>query len=80
LIYLGHILTLTVRIIINLIFTGYQELNFTEEGNIITINHPLVYTGSYIRITLLIVTDSIIMFGTGMMIGRYTSDRIPPSL
>lgn len=70
-IYLGYILTLTVRIIINLIFTGYQELNFTEEGDIITMNHPLVYSRSYIRITLLIVTDLLTMLGTGMMIGRY---------
>jgi hypothetical protein len=71
LIYLVYILTLTVRIIINLIFIGYQEISFTEEGNIITINHPLVYTDSYIRITSLIVTDSLIMLGTGMMIGKY---------
>jgi hypothetical protein len=71
LICLGYILTLTVRIIINLIFIGYQEINFTEEGNIIIINHPLVYTDSHIRTTSLIVTDSLIMLGTGMMIGRY---------
>ncbi len=71
LIYLGYILTLIVRIIINLIFIGYQEISFTEEGNIITINHPLVYTDSYTRIISLIVTDSLIMLGTGMLIGRY---------
>jgi hypothetical protein len=72
LIYLGYILTLIVRIIINLIFIGYQEINFTEEGSIITINHPLVYTDSHIRITSLIVTDSLVMLGIGMLIGRYT--------
>jgi hypothetical protein len=71
-IYLVYILTLIVRIIINLIFIGYQEISFTEEGNIITINHPLVYTDSHTRITSLIVTDSLIMLGTGMLIGRYT--------
>ncbi|HEY0579979.1 MAG TPA: hypothetical protein VGC75_04670 [Candidatus Nitrosocosmicus sp.] len=72
LIYLVYILTLIVRIIINLIFIGYQEISFTEEGNIITINHPLAYIDSYTRITSLIVTDSLIMLGTGMLIGRYT--------
>jgi H+/Cl- antiporter ClcA len=72
LIYLVYILTLIVRIIINLIFIGYQEISFTEEGNIITINHPLVYIDAYTRITTLIVTDSLIMLGTGMLIGRYT--------
>ena len=72
LIYLVYILTLIVRIIINLIFIGYQEINFTEEGKIITINHPLVYIDAYTRITSLIVTDSLIMLGTGMLIGRYT--------
>ncbi len=71
LIYLLYISALTVRIIIDLIFIGYQEINFTESGNMVTINHPLVYIDSNTKITSLIFTDLLIMLGTGMLIGRY---------
>ena len=69
--HLVYISALIVRIIINLIFIGFQEISFTEAGNIITINHPLVYIDPNTRITSLIVTDLLIMLGAGMLIGRY---------
>ncbi len=71
LIYLIYITALVVRIVINLVFIGYQEVNFTESGNIVIINHPLVHMGFKTRIISLIVTDLLITIGTGMLIGRY---------
>jgi hypothetical protein len=71
LIYLIYITALVVRIAINLVFIGYQEVNFTESGNIVIINHPLVHMGFKTRIISLIVTDLLITIGTGMLIGRY---------
>jgi hypothetical protein len=71
LIYLIYISALVARIVINLVFIGYQEINFTESGNIVTINHPLVHTGFKTRIVSLIFTDVLITIGTGMLIGRY---------
>jgi hypothetical protein len=71
LIYLIYITALVVRIIINLVFIGYQEVNFTESGNIVIINHPLVHIGFKTRIISLIFTDLLITIGTGMLIGRF---------
>jgi hypothetical protein len=71
LIYLIYITALVVRIVINLVFIGYQEVNFTESGNIVIINHPLVHMSFKSRIISLIVTDLLITIGTGMLIGRY---------
>jgi hypothetical protein len=71
LIYLIYITALVVRIAINLVFIGYQEVNFTESGNIVIINHPLVHMSFKTRIISLIVTDLLITIGTGMLIGRY---------
>lgn len=71
LIYLIYISALVARITINLVFLGYQEINFTESGSIVTINHPLVHIGFKTRIISLIFTDLLITIGTGMLIGRY---------
>ena len=71
LIYLIYITVLVVRIAINLVFIGYQEVNFTESGNIVIINHPLVHMGFKTRIISLIFTDLLITIGIGMLIGRY---------
>lgn len=71
LIYLIYITALVVRIVINLVFIGYQEVSFTEYRNIVIINHPLVHMGFKTRIISLIVTDLLITIGTGMLIGRY---------
>jgi len=71
LIYLIYISALIIRIIINLIFIGYQEISFTQSGNIITINNPLIPTNSSSKTISLILTDLLIMLGVGMLFGRY---------
>ena len=71
LIYLIYISALIIRIIINLIFIGYQEISFTQSGNIITINNPLISTNPSSKTISLIITDLLIMIGVGMLFGRY---------
>ncbi len=70
-IYLIYISALIVRIIVDLIFIGYQEIYFTDVGDMVTINHPLVHIDSNTKIISLIFTDLLIMLGAGMLIGRY---------
>jgi hypothetical protein len=72
LIYLLYISALIIRIAINFILIGYQEISFTQSGNIITINHPLIHTSHNFREISLIITDLLIMLGAGMLFGRYT--------
>lgn len=72
LIYLSYVLALVIRIAINFIFNGYQEIGFSHNGHIIMINHPLIHTNLNFRITLMILTDLLIMLGSGMLFGRYT--------
>jgi hypothetical protein len=71
LIYVIYISALIIRIIINLIFIGYQEISFTQSGNIIIINNPLISTNPSSKTISLIITDLLIMIGVGMLFGRY---------
>jgi len=71
LIYLIYISALIIRIIINLIFIGYQEISFIQSGNIIIINNPLISTNPSSKTISLIITDLLIMIGVGMLFGRY---------
>jgi hypothetical protein len=71
LIYLIYISALIIRIVINLIFIGYQEISFTQSGNIIIINNPLISTNPSSKTISLIITDLLIMIGVGMLFGRY---------
>jgi hypothetical protein len=71
LIYLIYISALIIRIAINLIFVGFQEISFTQSGNIITINNPLISTNPSIKNISLIITDLLIMLGVGMLFGRF---------
>ena len=71
LIYLIYISALIIRIAINLIFVGIQEISFTQSGNIITINNPIIFTNPSSKIISLIITDLLIMLGVGMLFGRF---------
>jgi hypothetical protein len=71
LVYMIYISALMLRIAINLIFIGYQEISFTQSGNIVAINNPLVITSLSSKISSLIITDLLIMLGVGTLSGRY---------
>ena len=62
---------MVIRIAINFILIGYQEISFTQSGNIVTINHPLIHTNHNFREISLIFTDLLLMLGAGMLFGRY---------
>jgi hypothetical protein len=70
-IYLIYISALIIRIAINLVFVGFQEISFTQTGNITTINNPLISTNPSSKTISLIITDLLIMLGVGMLFGRF---------
>jgi hypothetical protein len=71
LIYLLYVSALIIRIAISFILIGFQEINFTPTGNIVLISHPIIHTNSNFRTISLIITDILVMLGTGMLFGRY---------
>ncbi|HEY6535826.1 MAG TPA: hypothetical protein VIY08_08555, partial [Candidatus Nitrosocosmicus sp.] len=71
LIYFIYLFALITRIIINLFFVGFQEVHLNEFGKIITISHPIIHIGLKTKILSLILTDSLIALGAGLLIGRY---------
>ncbi len=70
LIYISYVSALVLRIAINAVFIGFQEINFTERGDIVTRNIPLVLIGHNTMTICLIATDFLLMLGSGMFIGR----------
>jgi len=62
---------LSIRITINFLFIGYQEVMLNQQGDIITINRPIVsITTPELRLSSLIVTDSLLAVSVGLLIGR----------
>ena len=69
--YFLYVVALSIRIAINFLFIGYQEVAFNQQGDIITINRPIVsITTPELRLSLLIVSDSLLVIGVGLLIGR----------
>jgi hypothetical protein len=70
LMYISYVSALVLRIAINAVFIGFQEINFTESGDIVTRNIPLVIIGHDTMTICLIATDFLLMLGSGMFVGR----------
>ena len=68
--YLLYVVALSIRIAINFLFVGYQEVMLNQQGDITTINRPIVSTTPELRLLSLIVTDSLLAVGVGLLIGR----------
>ena len=69
--YFLYVVALSIRIAINFLFIGYQEVAFNQQGDIITINRPIVsITTPELRLSSLIVSDSLLVIGVGLLIGR----------
>jgi hypothetical protein len=68
--YLLYVVALSIRIAINFLFVGYQEVMLNQQGDIITINRPIVsITTPELRLLSLIVTDTLLVIGVGLLIG-----------
>ncbi len=68
--YLIYIITLFIRITINVLFFGYYDISIDSADNVVLSNHPFIVTTHYTKISLLIITDFLLMFGAGLLIGR----------
>jgi hypothetical protein len=69
--YFLYVVALSIRIAINFLFVGYQEVMLNQQGDIITINRPIVsITTPELRLSSLIVTDSLLTVSVGLLIGR----------
>ena len=70
--YLLYVVALSIRIAINFLFVGYQEVMLNQQGDIVTINRPIisVITTPELRLSSLIVTDTLLAVGVGLLIGR----------
>src|ERR671922_2339218 len=69
--YLLYVVALSIRIAINFLFVGYQEVMLNQQGDIITINRPIIsITTPELRLSSLIVTDTLLVVGVGLLIGR----------
>jgi hypothetical protein len=68
--YLLYVIALSIRIAINFIFIGYQEVTLNQQGDIITINRPIINTTSELTTLSLIVTDFLLVSGVGLLLGR----------
>jgi hypothetical protein len=68
--YLLYVIALSIRIAINFIFIGYQEVTLNQQGDIITINRPIINTTSDLTTLSLIVTDFLLVSGVGLLLGR----------
>jgi hypothetical protein len=68
--YLLYVVALSIRIAINFLFVGYQEVMLNQQGDIVAINRPIVSTTPELRLLSLIVTDSLLAVGVGLLIGR----------
>jgi hypothetical protein len=68
--YLLYVMALSIRIAINFLFIGYQEVTLNQQGDIITINRPMINTTSEFTTLSLIVTDFLLVLGAGVLLGR----------
>jgi hypothetical protein len=68
--YLLYVMALSIRIAINFLFIGYQEVTLNQQGDIITINRPMINTTSELTTLSLIVTDFLLVLGAGVLLGR----------
>jgi hypothetical protein len=68
--YLLYVMALSIRIAINFLFIGYQEVTLNQQGDIITINRPMINTTSALTTLSLIVTDFLLVLGAGVLLGR----------
>ena len=69
--YFLYVVALSIRIAINFLFVGYQEVMLNQQGDIITINRPIIsITTPELRLSSLIVTDSLLTVSVGLLIGR----------
>ncbi len=68
--YLLYVIALSIRITINFVFIGYQEVTLNQQGDIITINRPMINTTSELTTLSLIVTDFLLVLGVGLLLGR----------
>jgi hypothetical protein len=70
LLYFLYVVALSIRIAISFLFVGYQEVMPNRQGDITTISRPIVSTTSELRLLSLIVTDTLLVVGVGLLIGR----------
>jgi hypothetical protein len=70
LLYFLYVVALSIRIAISFLFVGYQEVMLNRQGDITTISRPIVSTTSELRLLSLIVTDTLLVVGVGLLIGR----------
>ena len=63
-------MALSIRIAINFLLIGYQEVTLNQQGDIITINRPMITTTSELTTLSLIVTDFLLVLGAGVLLGR----------
>ena len=68
--YLLYVIALSIRIAINFIFIGYQEVTLNQQGDMIIINRPIINTTSELTTLSLIVTDFLLVLGVGLLLGR----------
>ena len=68
--YLLYVIALSIRIAINFLFIGYQEVTLNQQGDIVTINRPMINTTSELTTLSLIVTDFLLVLGVGLLLGR----------
>jgi hypothetical protein len=68
--YLLYVIALSIRIAINFLFIGYQEVTLNQQGDIVTINRPMINTTSELTTLSLIITDFLLVLGVGLLLGR----------
>lgn len=69
--YLLYVVALSIRIAINFLFVGYQEVMLNQQGDIITINRPIVSISTpELRLLSLIITETLLVVGVGLLVGR----------
>jgi len=68
--YLLYVIALSIRIAINFIFIGYQEVTLNQQGDMIIINRPIINTTTELTTLSLIVTDFLLVLGVGLLLGR----------
>ena len=68
--YLLYVIALSIRIAIDFLFIGYQEVTLNQQGDIVTINRPMINTTSELTTLSLIVTDFLVVLGVGLLLGR----------
>ena len=78
LIYISYVSALVLRFAINAVFIGFEEINFTERGDIVMRNIPLVLIGHDTMTIYLIAIDFLLTLDSGFIgrNARYESSSI----